>query len=75
MRLRRDCFWVRSIAVCTEGGIHRLFSVPGNATAARSLDTLRERNITHILTLDIVPLPEYVTEKPHLTTKYIRSKR
>lgn len=35
------------------------------------METLKQRNITHILTLDICPLPAHITECPHLTTKYV----
>lgn len=44
----------------------------GSFTAATDMDTLKQRNISHILTLDICPLPTHITEKPFLTTKYIQ---
>ncbi|XP_037820222.1 dual specificity protein phosphatase MPK-4 [Lucilia sericata] len=43
----------------------------GNLTAATNMETLRSFNITHILTLDSVPLPKHITEASFLTTKYI----
>lgn len=46
--------------------------VAGSFTAATDVDTLKHRNITHILTLDICPLPTHITEKPFLTTKYVQ---
>lgn len=46
----------------------------GSFTAATDLETLKQRNITHILTLDICPLPTHITEIPYLTTKYIHGK-
>lgn len=43
----------------------------GNLTAAMNMDTLKSLNINHILTMDSVPLPTYITEKSFLTTKYV----
>uniref|UniRef100_A0A1A9WVL4 protein-tyrosine-phosphatase n=1 Tax=Glossina brevipalpis TaxID=37001 RepID=A0A1A9WVL4_9MUSC len=44
----------------------------GNLTAATHMETLKTFNITHILTLDSVPLPKHVTEASFLTTKFIQ---
>lgn len=46
----------------------------GSFTAATDMETLKQRKITYILTLDICPLPTHVTELPFLTTKFIHSK-
>lgn len=46
-------------------------SILGSFTAATDMETLKQRNITHILTLDICPLPVHITEVPFLTTKFI----
>lgn len=46
----------------------------GNLTAATHMETLRSFKITHILTLDSVPLPQHILEASFLTTKYIQSK-
>ncbi|XP_013099070.1 dual specificity protein phosphatase MPK-4 [Stomoxys calcitrans] len=43
----------------------------GNLTAATHMETLRTYNISHILTLDSIPLPQHITEASFLTTKYI----
>ncbi|XP_075158808.1 dual specificity protein phosphatase MPK-4 [Haematobia irritans] len=43
----------------------------GNLTAATHMETLRTFNISHILTLDSIPLPQHITEASFLTTKYI----
>lgn len=48
--------------------------IVGNLTAATSLEILRLNAITHVLTLDSVPLPQHVTEATFLTTKYVQSK-
>lgn len=47
----------------------------GSFTAASDVDTLKQRNVTHILTLDICPLPVHITELPFLKTKYIHGRR
>ncbi|XP_017055411.1 dual specificity protein phosphatase MPK-4 [Drosophila ficusphila] len=44
----------------------------GNLTAATHMETLRSFKITHILTLDSVPLPQHILEASFLTTKYIQ---
>lgn len=49
-----------------------LFS--GSFTAAADIHTLKSRSITHILTLDICPLPVRITELPFLKTKFIHGK-
>ncbi|XP_061386165.1 dual specificity protein phosphatase MPK-4-like [Musca vetustissima] len=43
----------------------------GNLTAATHMETLRSFNISYILTLDSIPLPQHITEASFLTTKYI----
>lgn len=45
----------------------------GNATAASSISTLKTYGITHILTIDSVPLLNNVSENPEFVTKYIRA--
>lgn len=50
-------------------------SILGSFTAATDVETLKQRNITHILTLDICPLPVHITELPFLTTKFIHGTR
>lgn len=47
----------------------------GSFTAATDIETLKQRNVTHILTLDICPLPIHLTELPFLKTKYIHGKQ
>lgn len=49
----------------------RLISILGSFTAATDVETLKQRNITHILTLDICPLPVHITELPFITSKFI----
>ncbi|KAH8315373.1 hypothetical protein KR067_001785, partial [Drosophila pandora] len=44
----------------------------GNLTAATHMETLRSFKISHILTLDSVPLPQHILEASFLTTKYIQ---
>ncbi|XP_034663839.1 dual specificity protein phosphatase MPK-4 [Drosophila subobscura] len=44
----------------------------GNLTAATHMETLKSFKITHILTLDSVPLPQHILEASFLTTKYIQ---
>ncbi|XP_004531137.1 dual specificity protein phosphatase MPK-4 [Ceratitis capitata] len=44
----------------------------GNLTAATHMMTLKIYRITHILTLDSVPLPQHITEASFLTTKYVQ---
>ncbi|XP_054730012.1 dual specificity protein phosphatase MPK-4 [Anastrepha obliqua] len=43
----------------------------GNLTAATHMETLKNFKITHILTLDSVPLPQHITQASFLTTKYV----
>ncbi|XP_055381751.1 dual specificity protein phosphatase MPK-4 [Condylostylus longicornis] len=43
----------------------------GNLSAACSLETLKNYQITSILTLDTVPLPCHISEQSFLTTKYV----
>ncbi|XP_017870219.1 PREDICTED: dual specificity protein phosphatase 12 [Drosophila arizonae] len=44
----------------------------GNLTAATHMETLKSFKITHILTLDSVPLPQHIVEASFLTTKYVQ---
>ncbi|EDW66248.1 dual specificity protein phosphatase MPK-4 [Drosophila virilis] len=44
----------------------------GNVAAATHMETLRSFKITHILTLDSVPLPQHIVESSLLTTKYVQ---
>ncbi|XP_068157900.1 dual specificity protein phosphatase MPK-4 [Drosophila tropicalis] len=44
----------------------------GNLTAATHTETLKSFKITHILTLDSVPLPQHIVEASFLTTKYVQ---
>lgn len=52
--------------------IQCLMQFLGSFSAATDVETLKQRNITHILTLDICPLPVHITELPFLKTKYIQ---
>lgn len=47
----------------------------GGFTAAVDVATLKQRNITHVLTLDICPLPVHITELPFLRTKYVHGRK
>lgn len=44
----------------------------GNLTAATDIPTLTKYGITHILTIDTVPLPRSILDLKHITTKYIQ---
>lgn len=44
----------------------------GNLTSATNMETLKTHKITHILTLDSVPLPSHVQQVSFLTTKYVQ---
>ncbi|KAH8396045.1 hypothetical protein KR222_002279 [Zaprionus bogoriensis] len=44
----------------------------GNLTAATHMETLKAFKITHILTLDSVPLPQHIVDSSFLTTKYVQ---
>lgn len=50
------------------------FLLLGSFTAAADIDTIKSLSITHILTLDICPLPVRITELPFLKTKFIHGK-
>lgn len=43
----------------------------GNATAARNLAFLKTNRISHILTIDSFPIPNYVCSSASVTNKYI----
>ncbi|XP_031626336.1 dual specificity protein phosphatase MPK-4 [Contarinia nasturtii] len=43
----------------------------GSFSAASDLETLKQRKVTHILTLDICPLPIHITELPFIESKFI----
>lgn len=43
----------------------------GNVSAAVDVDTLQKYGITHILTLDTIPLPRNITELPYLNVKFV----
>lgn len=43
----------------------------GNCTAARNIDFLKSRKISHILTIDSFPIPNYVCSSASVTNKYI----
>jgi len=45
----------------------------GNATAASNTKTLDELQITHILSIDSVPLVTHITDNPKYTNKFIRA--
>jgi dual specificity phosphatase 12 len=45
----------------------------GNVTAAMDVKRLESLGITHILTVDSIPLPSYVTDLPKLTVRYIQA--
>lgn len=55
---------------------HAATAIPfvGNLTAATHMETLKTFKITHILTLDSVPLPQHIVDSSFLTTKYVQSK-
>ncbi|CAG9854747.1 unnamed protein product [Phyllotreta striolata] len=44
----------------------------GGLAAAKNQETLKKYNITHILTIDICPLPRNITEQKNLVTKFIQ---
>lgn len=44
----------------------------GGLAAAKNLEVLKKYNITHILTIDICPLPRRVLEQKHLVIKFIQ---
>lgn len=44
----------------------------GNLTAATHMETIKSFKITHILTLDSVPLPQHIVDTTFLTTKYVQ---
>ncbi|XP_072401864.1 dual specificity protein phosphatase MPK-4-like [Diabrotica undecimpunctata] len=44
----------------------------GGLAAAKNLEVLKKYNITHILTIDICPLPRTVTEQRNLVTRFIQ---
>lgn len=74
MKLKRACGLVGSLAF---GAFNLLLILclmqfSGSFSAATDVETLKQRNITHILTLDICPLPVHITELPFLKTKYIQ---
>lgn len=56
-------------AICISNQIKWNFA--GSFTAATDINTIKQRSITYILTLDICPLPVRVTELPFLKTKYV----
>lgn len=47
----------------------------GNATAAHDMASLRQRRITHVLTLDSCPLPAHILQQPDIVNKYVQGKR
>ncbi|KAL0850637.1 hypothetical protein ABMA28_012391 [Loxostege sticticalis] len=44
----------------------------GNVACAHDHKMLQQLGITHILTLDLVPLPRTILDRPHLTFKYVK---
>lgn len=36
---------------------------------------LRQRRITHVLTLDSCPLPAHILQQPDIVNKYVQGKR
>ncbi|XP_026727471.1 dual specificity protein phosphatase MPK-4-like [Trichoplusia ni] len=44
----------------------------GNLACARDYKTLESLKITHILTIDVVPLPRTILERTNLTFKYVK---
>ncbi|XP_044730446.1 dual specificity protein phosphatase MPK-4-like isoform X2 [Chrysoperla carnea] len=44
----------------------------GNLTAASDIKVINEHKITHIITLDLVPLRRQITELSELTTKFVQ---
>lgn len=49
---------------------HKLFL--GGQSAARNSELLQKNRITHVLTIDIRPLPPTIVHQNHLTTKYLQ---
>lgn len=49
-----------------------VYHLSGNLTAATDKDTLQTRGISHILTVDSCSLPNNITEKPGMVTKFIK---
>lgn len=73
-RSRRVCFWVSTSGHILRHMLLQLFPLVGNLTAATHMETLKTFKITHILTLDSVPLPQHIVDSSFLTTKYVQSK-
>lgn len=48
--------------------------IPGNLACAHSQTTIQTLGITHILTVDLVPLPRIILERPHLIFRYVKCK-
>lgn len=46
----------------------------GNITAATDVSTIESKNISHILTLDIVPLPRKITERRGINVMFVKGK-
>ncbi|XP_028029628.1 dual specificity protein phosphatase MPK-4-like [Bombyx mandarina] len=44
----------------------------GNLACAHSQTTIQTLGITHILTVDLVPLPRIILERPHLIFRYVK---
>lgn len=44
----------------------------GNVSCARDSNTLEKLQITHILTIDLVPLPRAILDRPKLTFKFVK---
>ncbi|KAJ2946755.1 hypothetical protein O0L34_g12814 [Tuta absoluta] len=44
----------------------------GNLACARDCKTLESLGVTHILTIDLVPLPRHLLDRPHLTFKFVK---
>lgn len=44
----------------------------GSLSAAKDVKTLKSHKITHILTIDTSPLPNYITSMKQLNTKFVR---
>lgn len=44
----------------------------GNLACARDFKTLEQLKVTHVLTIDLVPLPRSILDRTHLTLKFMK---
>lgn len=78
MKLKKACGLVRfifSLSIVLSFNYCDVLPIStGSFSAASDIETLKQRHVTHILTLDICPLPVHITELPFLKTKYIHGR-